>query len=466
MTKILISRRSFNLEDQKKFADFSGDINPIHLSEKYARKTPPGKPIVHGINTFLWALDGYCKSENNLYEKINIKFLQPIYLNEEIFCYFYPNEKKIEVSDNNIVFLTATFNGAEYTNKRIDYNKTPEKIVINEYDINDIDTMLHSNQLLDFSYTANSELIKPLYPNLYKKITHSIICEIGCLSAIVGMQLPGLHSIFVSLKIDLSNLDQRTINAVEIIKADNRFNIVDIKASSENITSIMRAIVRPKPIIGLSSNELKGLLAFEKKFNKKILVIGGSRGLGSIVVKILSLLGCSVTFTYSKGKEEALNLKEELSKSGKDVEFIKFDINEPNMGELFLSNPEYIFYFPTPKIFVKRSKIFEEHLYKNFYFYYVDSFTKIFNKSLEHSVNSIFYPSSIAIAEDSNDMPEYVKAKSEGEVLCDKLKRKNKVNILMKRLPRTLTDQTSTNLDIKSETPFDVMMPIIKEFLR
>ena len=60
MTKILISRRSFNLEDQKKFADFSGDINPIHLSEKYARKTPPGKPIVHGINTFLCASD--CRS--------------------------------------------------------------------------------------------------------------------------------------------------------------------------------------------------------------------------------------------------------------------------------------------------------------------------------------------------------------------------------------------------------------------
>ena len=122
MTKLLISRRSFNLEDQKKFADFSGDTNPVHLSEKYARKTPPGKPIVHGINTFLWALDCFCESENNLYEKINIKFLQPIYLNEEIFCYFYPNEMKIEVSNNNIVFLTATFNGSEYANKRIDYN--------------------------------------------------------------------------------------------------------------------------------------------------------------------------------------------------------------------------------------------------------------------------------------------------------------------------------------------------------
>jgi hypothetical protein len=465
MTKILISKRSFSLEDQRNFADFSGDFNPIHLSDKYARKTPPGKPIVHGINTFLWALDGYCESENKFYEKINIKFLQPIYLNEEIFCYFYPKEKKLEVCNNNIIFLTATFNGAEYANKRIDYNKTPEKIEINEYDINDIDSMLHSNELLDFSYTAKSELIQPLYPNLHKNIAKSIICEMGCLSAIVGMQLPGLHSIFVSLKIDLINLDQKAINTVEIVKADKRFNIVDIKASSANITSIIRAIVRPKPIKVLSSNELKESLELEKDFNKKILVIGGSRGLGSIVVKILSLLGCSVTFTYSKGKEEALNLKEELLKSGKNVQFIKCDINEPNMTELFLSNPEYIFYFPTPKIFVKRSKTFEEPLYKIFYFYYVDFFTKIFNKSVEHSVSGIFYPSSIAIEEDSYDMPEYVKAKTKGEALCGRLKRKNKVNILMKRLPRTLTDQTSTNLDIKSETPFDVMMPIIKEFL-
>lgn len=465
MSKILISKRSFSLEDQRNFADFSGDFNPIHLSEKYARKTPPGKPIVHGINAFLWALDVYCESKKKFYEKVNIKFLQPIHLNEEVFCYFYPNEKKIEVSNNNIIFLTATFDGAKYAYKRIDYNKTPEKIEVNEYDINDIDAMLHSNELFDFPYTAKSGLIRPLYPKLHENIAQSIVCEIGCLSSIVGMQLPGLHSIFVSLKIDLSNLDQRAINAVEIVKADKRFSIVDIKANSTNITSIIRAIVRPKPNKVISSNELKELLKLEKNFNKKILVIGGSRGLGNIVVKILSLLGCSVTFTYSKGKEEALNLKEELLKSGKNVEFIKFDINEPNMTELFLSNPDYIFYFPTPKIFVKRSKTFEEPLYKNFYFYYVDFFTKIFNKSGEHSVNGIFYPSSVAIEENSNDMPEYVKAKTEGEALCDRLNRKNKVNILVKRLPRTLTDQTSTNLDIKSETPFDVMMPIIKEFL-
>lgn len=208
------------------------------------------------------------------------------------------------------------------------------------------------------------------------------------------------------------------------------------------------------------------MLENEKDFNKRILVIGGSRGLGSIVVKILSLLGCSVTFTYSKGKDEAINLKEELLESGKDVEFIKFDINEPNMTKLFLSNPEYIFYFPTPKIFVKRSKAFEEILYEKFYFYYVNFFTKIYNKCIEHSVKGIFYPSSVAIDEEANDMPEYVKAKNEGEDLCHKLNSKNQVKILMKRLPRTLTDQTSTNLNIKSESPFDVMMPILKEFLK
>ena len=57
-------KRAFNLDDQHIFAEVSGDYNPIHIDPIYARRTNYGKPVVHGINLLLWALD-CCFSNKN-----------------------------------------------------------------------------------------------------------------------------------------------------------------------------------------------------------------------------------------------------------------------------------------------------------------------------------------------------------------------------------------------------------------
>ncbi len=41
-------RRVITEEDVRIFAELTGDDNPIHLDEEYARKTRFGRPIVHG----------------------------------------------------------------------------------------------------------------------------------------------------------------------------------------------------------------------------------------------------------------------------------------------------------------------------------------------------------------------------------------------------------------------------------
>ena len=41
-------RRSFTQSDVNCFSKLSGDDNPIHLDEEYAKKGQFGKPIIHG----------------------------------------------------------------------------------------------------------------------------------------------------------------------------------------------------------------------------------------------------------------------------------------------------------------------------------------------------------------------------------------------------------------------------------
>ncbi len=41
--------RHLSADDVRAFADISGDDNPIHVDEEYARRTRFEKPIVHGV---------------------------------------------------------------------------------------------------------------------------------------------------------------------------------------------------------------------------------------------------------------------------------------------------------------------------------------------------------------------------------------------------------------------------------
>ena len=48
-------RQVVSMKDVQAFAHMSGDTNPIHCDDKFARKTRVGQIIVHGV-----ILNGYC----------------------------------------------------------------------------------------------------------------------------------------------------------------------------------------------------------------------------------------------------------------------------------------------------------------------------------------------------------------------------------------------------------------------
>jgi acyl dehydratase len=56
MTSI-IATRTYLEEDQREFAAWSGDFNPMHVDPVAARRTGAGAPVVHGVHNLLWCLD-------------------------------------------------------------------------------------------------------------------------------------------------------------------------------------------------------------------------------------------------------------------------------------------------------------------------------------------------------------------------------------------------------------------------
>lgn len=71
----------------RKFADVSGDYNPIHLDEEFAAETRFGKRIAHGMlsASFISAVLGYKLSDRKIvYLSQSLRFVAPVFIGDTV----------------------------------------------------------------------------------------------------------------------------------------------------------------------------------------------------------------------------------------------------------------------------------------------------------------------------------------------------------------------------------------------
>ncbi len=70
-----------------KFADASGDYNPLHIDDVYARSTIFGRRIAHGILTagiISTVLSSEIPGLGTVFVQLEIKFLKPVFINDTV----------------------------------------------------------------------------------------------------------------------------------------------------------------------------------------------------------------------------------------------------------------------------------------------------------------------------------------------------------------------------------------------
>jgi hypothetical protein len=76
---------------------------------------------------------------------------------------------------------------------------------------------------------------------------------------------------------------------------------------------------------------------------------------------------------------------------------------------------------------------------------------------------SLFYPSSVYVAERPRGMLEYAMAKAAGETLCGEMNLAwPPLRVTMERLPRLPTDQTASVFGITLPSPVSRLLPIVR----
>jgi 3-hydroxybutyryl-CoA dehydratase len=79
--------KTISEKDVFRFADASGDYNPLHIDEAYARSTRFGKRVAHGILTagiISTVLASDIPGIGTIFLQLEIRFCKPVFINDRI----------------------------------------------------------------------------------------------------------------------------------------------------------------------------------------------------------------------------------------------------------------------------------------------------------------------------------------------------------------------------------------------
>lgn len=98
---------SFSQEQVARFAEVTGDLNPLHLDETYAANTAFKRPIMHGFlggSIFSKVFGTLFPGEGTVYLSQTMKFLRPMYVNTEYEAVFTVTAIQL---DKNLAIVTT-----------------------------------------------------------------------------------------------------------------------------------------------------------------------------------------------------------------------------------------------------------------------------------------------------------------------------------------------------------------------
>jgi NAD(P)-dependent dehydrogenase (short-subunit alcohol dehydrogenase family) len=469
MTQILGERR-FSIADQERFAALSGDRNPIHLDAVAARREFTKQPIVHGAHLLLWSLDAYFSraAGEGPFAGLRANFEKFVAVGATVRASVVRRQQErviIALSADDEVVATAQllFGDPSMASERAaNYPRfSPTEPAPMRFE--DL-----AREALRGVCRTSGDGIEALFPQAARALGRERVMGLACASFIVGMVCPGQASIFRSLNLDSTNLrGEAGEMSFEIARLDERFRFVRLSVSGSGWRGGVDAHFRPPPV---SQPAIAGIAA-EVDRNEfdgaHALIVGGSRGLGELVAKILAAGGARITLTYSVGEADAKRVQAEIAAFGGSCDLLRYDALAPSAPQLssLTRPPDQLYYMASPAVLPRRSKHFERSLFDAYLSFYVDGLHDLYRalRAASKQRIAIFYPSTVFIDAPPPGYAEYAMAKAAGEILCGDLRRTDEgCATSVTRLPRLATDQTLSLKAEKFADALDLLLPIVR----
>ena len=477
-----MTQRTFKLEDQLRFAHLSGDYNPIHVDPSVARRMLFGGAVVHGVHLVLYCLDQFLQTTDSsewVIDKLNVVFQKSVRVGECVSLRVVRSDleetrgsfkAKLMVNGAMVTTVSATLamrrntDDEEFSSVLLD-EATPEQTKARVVSPVDLET-----QSGELPLNWSPDLAAQLFPDAAGKLPAAQLAGLLCSTRLIGMVCPGLNSIFAELSLQRDSCEPRRFEYT-VDRYDERFSLAMIGAKSPGLSGQLRAFVRPMQRTQRDYDSVCSEVPAGSFQGSRVLVIGGSRGLGEVASKILCAGGAQVLFTYHGGQQDAQDLVADIVGGGGQVTAERYDVTGDVPPTSLLPDPDWIpthvLYFATPRIFSGSRGIFSETIFRGFCDYYVGGFQRIVAALYPLGTRHYYVPSSSAIDEQVPDMTEYIAAKSAAESASLVFSEQHSdIVIDQPRLPRLATDQTVTLSQSTEADPLPVLSEELQRFMK
>ena len=480
----------FTAADQRSFARLSGDHNPVHLDRVAARRVVAGEPIVHGVHLLLRLLEAQfaaaaARAPAAKRIAISIAFHQPALVGERI-RFARDADGRWSAGGGRATLAVATIapiasNNSGSVGRGFQPRLGgPEMAALHGRSSRTRVAKARRTPAVrgasDVEGAAGVVGVPPAapfgraFPRSTRALGAEMVAAIAGVSALVGMECPGRDSLLSALRIEATAHERPDRLEWRVERVDRRFGLVRMAVHGAGIAGTIDAFLRPAaaplPTIANAATRVSPC----EFAGARALIVGGSRGLGAAAAMLIAAGGGTPIVTYASGGDDVAILQRDAERAGRRIEALRLDVRARAAARIVADavarfDLTQLYYFATPRIFVRRSGPFDEALFDRFAGFYVSAFARIGTAAINAAPSlALFYPSSTAIDDVPAELTEYATAKAAGECICRAIAEEHgRSHIVVRRLPRIATDQTASILAAPAIDPFDAMLPIVRE---
>ena len=358
----------FSEDDLQRFAAWSGDRNPLHVDADFARSTPFGQPIAHGMLSVIDALATGLTPPGGPLSSLDIEFRGAVVPGVAYRVESTRSGAEVNVAVRSesqaVLTLVANTAPAEAAQAPVDLSWLPEHAAAlaastggprREPAARTIGEFEAGIEIVGAYRTSPGAWTSPL--------AGPAAAVLGLCSYLVGMEIPGLQSLFTRVTLRFSAEagsaaaggarphGSRDAEAgamlwyrARTVRFDRHFRLLDtqVDIATADGRPVAAGVLRSyvpfgrlttdldslSPHLSAAAGRLKGLVA---------LVCGGSRGLGADISAALALAGCHVYASAREDSDAAADLRLRLEQRGFHLEFVQGDAGDPAWCEQTLA---------------------------------------------------------------------------------------------------------------------------------
>jgi acyl dehydratase/NAD(P)-dependent dehydrogenase (short-subunit alcohol dehydrogenase family) len=464
----LPSERTFLLADLTAFAQLSGDFNPLHTDPVAARRTQFGECVTHGVLVLMWALDCWQEQSGSTrrWKKISAKFLRPVPTGVRVTATITAKsaeEISIAVGESGRVLLQCDVIWAE-AGSAMNNSSARDEIPPREAPVRDChQTAMANRETLELFWPE--KLGRQLFPSLAKTQLPDSMSALLATTRLIGMKVPGEHSVFLQLDLAFElhpEIAQPFTYRVTVFRKS--LQRLGLAIAGSACQGMLWALVRPAPVAQPDMAAVRQQIPSDRFRGRRVIIIGGSRGLGEIAAKVLTAGGAEVALSYRLGGDDAKRVVADITAHGGQAFAFQFDTARMDWEENLAAHClrfNHLCYFPTPPIVGGDGSTFNSELFAKFCDVYVAGLVNVAQWLAKQNAGqfALFNASTVYVESPPLRNLEYAAAKAASEACGRWLAGAYpKARVYAARFPRLNTDQTASFLSEREHDNLEIML--------